>query len=279
MELVLSADALKRASARSITAVIPYFAYSRQEKKGGVRGPISARAVADMLQSVGVDRVVTLDIHAEAIEGFFSIPFDNLAAFPLMVPHLVTKYGSDKITLVSPDAGGMSRVVAASQILSRYIVRMDSSESLEGESPIRIEGMYKRRARPNEVAEMRFIGDGDGARDATCILVDDIYDTGGSALTAARALRDAGAKRVVICMTHPIFSKGGLENCRASQWDDGSPLVHEIVTTDSLPLRRAQGDLVTVVSSQSLLAEAIRRICCGQAASLRELQGFCGLTD
>lgn len=279
MELCLTADALRRASARSITAVVPYYGYSRQEKKDKVRGPISARVVADMLEVVGVNRLITLDIHAEAIEGFFRIPVDNLAAFPLMVPHLTKKYGADRIVMVSPDAGGMPRVVAASNILARYMAE-SGIEGPDGESPhIQVEGMYKKRVRPNEVAEMRFIGDGESARGATCILIDDMLDTAGSAMRAAKALKQLGAGRVVICATHPIFSRGGLEQLSTATCDNGARVVDEVVTTDSLPLRYAQGNLITVVSVKPLLAEAIKRICSGQAASLRELQGFCGESD
>lgn len=270
VELALSADALKRASARSITAIVPYFGYSRQDRKGGVRGPVSARWIADVYQNSGIDRVVTIDIHAEQVEGFFDKPMDNLAAFPLFVPHLAKRYGSDKIAVVSPDAGGMRRAEQAGDLLARYLGR----DGRDSDSLIRVEGMYKRRERANEVAESRLIGDGDSIRGATCILIDDILDTGGSALKAAKTLREHGATKVVICATHGLFSRNSVQMFRNARDTSGKRIVDEIVVTDTLPLKRGAGDLITVVSVKNLLAEAIRRICAGNAESLRELQGF-----
>ena len=279
VEMCLTADALKRASARSITAVIPYFGYSRQDRKGGVRGPISARWAADVYQTSGIDRVVTIDIHAEQIEGFFNGAMDNLAGFPLMVNHIATKYGSGKITVVSPDAGGMTRAVNASGLLARHLTMRASRGDSVSDSPIRVEGMYKRRDRPNEVSESQLIGDGESVRDATCILVDDMLDTGGSALKAAKSLREYGAKNVVICATHALFSKQCVDLFRNTTTSDGRRIVDEVIVTDTLPLTRGKGDLITVVSVETLLAEAIKRICRGDAASLRELSGFCGSFD
>ncbi len=279
VEMCLTADALKRASARSITAVIPYFGYSRQDRKGGVRGPISARWAADVYQTSGIDRVVTIDIHAEQIEGFFNGAMDNLAGFPLMVNHIAAKYGGGKITVVSPDAGGMTRAVNASGLLARHLAIKTAQGDALTSSPIRVEGMYKRRDRPNEVAESRLIGDGESVRDATCILVDDMLDTGGSALKAAKSLREYGAKNVVICATHALFSKQCVDMFRNTMTTDGKRVVDEVIVTDTLPLSRGKGDLITVVSVETLLAEAIKRICRGDAASLRELSGFCGSFD
>ena len=276
VELGLTADALKRASARSITAVIPYFGYSRQDRKGGVRGPISARWVADLYETSGIDRVVTIDIHAEQIEGFFKGAMDNLAGFPLMVHHICKKYGSGKITVVSPDAGGMQRAVNASHLLARHLTMVSASGEPVLDTPIRVEGMYKRRDKPNEIAESRLIGDGESVRDATCILVDDMVDTGGSAIKAAESLRAYGAKSVVICATHALFSKRCVDLFRNTKTATGQRVVDEVLVTDTLPLRRGRGDLITVVSVETLLAEAIKRICRGDAASLRELAGFCG---
>ena len=279
VELCLTVDALKRASARSITAVVPYFGYSRQDRKDKHRAPISARWAADMLEKSGVNRVVTIDIHAEQIEGFFSVPMDNLAGFPLMVPHLAQRYGDSKITIVSPDAGGMKRAEAAGQVLARHLSRFSEDEGLTIDAEIRVEGMYKRRDRPGHVAESKLIGDGDSVRGATCILVDDMIDTGGSSITAAKLLRASGAKNIVLCATHPIFSKQCVERFRAATSDAGGRLIDEVVVTDTVPLRRGKGELITVISVESLLAEAIRRICKGAGASLRELQGFTGSFD
>ena len=136
--------------------------------------------------------------------------------------------------------------------------------------------MYKRRDKPNEIAESRLIGDGESVRDATCILVDDMVDTGGSAIKAAESLRAYGAKSVVICATHALFSKRCVDLFRNTKTATGQRVVDEVLVTDTLPLRRGRGDLITVVSVETLLAEAIKRICRGDAASLRELAGFCG---
>lgn len=279
VELCLTVDALKRASARSITAVVPYFGYSRQDRKDKHRAPISARWAADMLEKSGVSRVVTVDIHAEQIEGFFSVPMDNLAGFPLMVPHLAERYGKGKITIVSPDAGGMKRAEAAGQVLARHLSRFSEEEGYVIDGEIRVEGMYKRRDKPGHVAESKLIGDGDSVRDATCILVDDMIDTGGSSITAAKLLRASGAKNIVLCATHPIFSKRCVERFRATVSDSGARVIDEVVVTDTLPLQRGKGSLITVISIETLLAEAIRRICRGGGASLRELQGFTGSFD
>jgi ribose-phosphate pyrophosphokinase len=279
VELCLTVDALKRASARSITAVVPYFGYSRQDRKDKHRAPISARWAADMLEKSGVNRVVTIDIHAEQIEGFFSVPMDNLAGFPLMVPHLAERYGDTKITIVSPDAGGMKRAEAAGQVLARHLSRFSDQEGHTIDAEIRVEGMYKRRDKPGHVAESKLIGDGDSVRDATCILVDDMIDTGGSSVTAAKLLRASGARNIVLCATHPIFSKQCVERFRTATSDKGDRLIDEVVVTDTIPLRRGKGDLITVISVETLLAEAIRRVCKGAGASLRELQGFTGSFD
>ncbi len=279
VELNLTVDALKRASARSITAVVPYFPYSRQDRKDKQRAPISARWAADVHEISGVNRVVTIDIHAEQIEGFFSVPMDNLAGFPLMVPHLAKRYGSSKIAIVSPDAGGMKRAEAAGEALARHLSRFSEEEGYTIDAEIRVEGMYKRRDKPGHVAESKLIGDGDSIRGATCILVDDMIDTGGSSIKAAQLLRSSGAKNIVLCATHPIFSKQCVENFRKAPDDGGGRLIDEVVVTDTIPLRRGQGDLITVISVETLLAEAIRRICSGAGASLRELQGFTGSFD
>jgi ribose-phosphate pyrophosphokinase len=269
-ELGLLADAAKRASVRSITAIIPYFGYSRQDRKGEDRSPVSARWVADQYQNSGVDRVVTVDIHSEQVEGFFDRPMDNLAAFPLFIPHLAKRYSGDKLAVVSPDSGGMKRAEKGAELLSRYL----ANNVGERDAAIGVECMYKRRERANEVAESRLTGDGDSIRGATCILIDDILDTGGSALKAAKTLRSYGASKVVVCATHGLFSRNGVSMFRNAVDTEGKRIVDEIVVTDTLPLRRAKGDLITVVSVQPLLAEAIRRICAGNAESLRELKGF-----
>jgi ribose-phosphate pyrophosphokinase len=232
-----------------------------------------------VLEKSGVSRVVTIDIHAEQIEGFFSVPMDNLAGFPLMVPHLAERYGKGKITIVSPDAGGMKRAEAAGQVLARHLARFSEDDGYVIDAEIRVEGMYKRRDKPGHVAESKLIGDGDSVRDATCILVDDIIDTGGSSITAAKLLRASGAKNIVLCATHPIFSKQCVERFRTTTCDSGERLIDEVVVTDTIPLRRGTGDLITVISVETLLAEAIRRVCKGAGASLRELQGFTGSFD
>lgn len=235
MELLIMVDALRRASAGSITAVIPYYGYARQDRKVAPRTPITAKLVADLLQAAGVDRVVAIDLHAGQIQGFFNIPFDHLFAMPaLLDEHLRAHYAHD-VVIVSPDAGGVERARAFSKRLGGTLAIID-----------------KRRERANESEVMNIIGEVDGRR---CLLLDDIIDTAGTLVNAANALAKAGAKSVAACATHPVLSGPAVTRIKES------PL-SEVVVTNSIPLSeeaKASGKF-KVISVARLLAEAIRRI-------------------
>jgi ribose-phosphate pyrophosphokinase len=235
MELLIMVDALRRASAGSITAVIPYYGYARQDRKVAPRTPITAKLVADVLVAAGVDRIVAIDLHAGQIQGFFNIPFDHLFAMPAFLDqHLRDHYGKD-VVIVSPDAGGVERARA-------YAKRLDGSLAI----------IDKRRERANESEVMNIIGEVAGKR---CLILDDIIDTAGTLVNAATALMKAGAKSVAACATHPVLSGPALSRIKES------PLT-EVVVSNSIPLSeeaKASGKF-KVVSVARLLAEAIRRI-------------------
>ncbi len=235
MELLIIIDALKRSSAGRITAAIPYFGYARQDRKTKPRVPITAKLVADMITTAGADRVLTLDLHAGQIMGFFNIPVDNLFALPILVPYLREKYLGPDVTIVAPDVGGVERA-------RLFATRLDNV-------PIAV--IDKRRAGPNMVASMNVVGDVDGQ---TCIIVDDMVDTGGTLIKAAQTLKDRGAKHVVACCVHPVLSG----DSRARLNDSA---IEEFVVTDTVPHEYVKkGDKFTQVSVASLFAEAIRRI-------------------
>ena len=236
MELLIMADAVRRASASSLTAVMPYFGYARQERKSASRSPISAKLVADMLTSAGVDRVLSLELHAAQIQGFFNIPVDNLYAEPVLVDDMRQHYNSPDSVIVSPDVGGVVRVRSLAKVLDKPIAIID-----------------KRRPAPNETAVMHVIGDVQGK---TCILYDDMIDTAGTITAAAEALLTrGGAKRVVAYAAHGVLSGPALERLQASS-------LAEIVVTDTIPQAAHQQvcSKLRIVSSAPLLAEAIRRI-------------------
>jgi ribose-phosphate pyrophosphokinase len=233
MELLLMIDALKRASARRITAVIPFYAYAKQEKKMAGREPISAKLVADMITTAGADRVLTIDLHAPAIEGFFDIPVDHLRAAPILVQHF-RDLGRDDIVVVSPDAGGVGRANDFRQRLA---------------APLAI--IAKQRPRPDVAEVLDMVGD---VRGKTAIVVDDMISTGGTMIEAADVLRDRGAVDVCACATHAVFADG------ASAALIGSSL-SELVVTDTVPLPASlQGSKIKTVSVAPLLAESIKRI-------------------
>jgi ribose-phosphate pyrophosphokinase len=236
MELVLMADALRRASAGSITAVIPYFGYARQDRRvRSARVPISAKVVADMIASVGIERILTVDLHADQIQGFFYMPVDNAYASSVILED-VKASGYEGSLVVSPDVGGVVRARAFAKYLP------------DGELAI----LDKRRAKPNEAKIMHIIGDVAG-RD--CIIVDDIVDTAGTLLNAAVALKEHGATRVVAYCTHAVLSGHALENISRSSLD-------ELVVTDTIPLssKAQQCGKIRQLSLAPMLAEAIRRI-------------------
>jgi ribose-phosphate pyrophosphokinase len=234
MELLLMLDALRRASAKRITAVLPYFGYARQDRKVAPRVPISAKLIADLITVAGASRVLTLELHAGQIQGFFNIPVDNLYATPVLLPYIRERVRGSRVSVVSPDAGGVERARA-------FAKRLDASLAI----------IDKRRGGPNEVAEMRIIGEVEGS---TAVIVDDIVDTAGTVIAASEALLQAGAQRVLAACTHPVLSGAAIERL-------ATPALEELVVTDTIPLRpeaRALGK-IRVVSVARLMAEAIRR--------------------
>jgi len=233
MELVIMVDALRRASARRITAVMPYYGYARQDRKNAPRVPISAKVVAEMLMVVGVRRVLCMDLHAGQIQGFFNIPVDHLYAAPVLLKHIDRQY--DNPIMVSPDAGGVERTRAFAKRLNIGLAIID-----------------KRRDRPNECEALHVIGDVKGK---TAILLDDMVDTAGTLCSAAATLLKNGAKEVHACCSHPVLSGPAVERITNSE-------IKTLVVTNSIPLREEaqRCDKIKVLSVSSLLAEAIRRI-------------------
>jgi ribose-phosphate pyrophosphokinase len=236
MELLICIDALRRASAKRITAVMPYFGYARQDRKPGPRTPISAKLVANLITVAGANRVLSVDLHAGQIQGFFDIPTDNLYAAPVMSADIQARFAGRPITVVSPDVGGVVRARALAK-------RLDNA-------PLAI--VDKRRERPGESEVMNIIGDVSGR---FCILIDDIVDSAGTLCNAAAALREGGAEDVVAYCTHGVLSGG------AAARVDRSAL-SELVITDSIaPVGEAEtGERIRILTIAPLLAEAIRRI-------------------
>jgi ribose-phosphate pyrophosphokinase len=236
MELLLLMDALRRASAKRITAVIPYFGYGRQDRKVAPRVPISAKLVADLVTTAGASRVLTVDLHAGQIQGFFNIPVDNLYAMPVLIGYLRKRLDNKKVVVISPDAGGVERARAFARRLNAGLAIID-----------------KRRVRASEVAEMRLVGE---VKDAVGVLVDDMIDTAGTITEAAKVVSNAGAIEVFAVATHPILSDPACDRLNKS-------IISEIIVTNSIPLRaKAQAELskLKVLSVAPFVAEAIRRI-------------------
>ena len=235
MELLIMCDALRRASAGSITAVLPYYGYGRQDRKVAPRTPITSKLVADLIQASGVTRVVSVDLHAGQIQGFFNIPFDHLFAMPVMLEDYLKRNFDSQAVFVSPDAGGVERARAYSKRLNASLAIVD-----------------KRRERANVSEVMNLIGD---VRGKECIIVDDMIDTAGTLVGAAKALVDNGATKVVACATHGVFSGPAIQ--RISE----SPLT-EVVVTDTMPLSDSARACPKIkqVSIARLLGEAIKRI-------------------
>ncbi|HHJ80348.1 MAG TPA: ribose-phosphate diphosphokinase [Candidatus Tenderia electrophaga] len=237
MELCVMIDAMRRASAGRITAVIPYFGYSRQDRRSrSVRVPISARVVADMITVSGANRVLTVDLHADQIQGFFDLPVDNIYASPILLGDIWRHKTGDNMVVVSPDVGGVVRARALAKLLD------DADLAI----------IDKRRPKANEARVMNIIGDVEGR---TCVLVDDLVDTAGTLCKAADALKERGATKVVAYCTHPVLSGPAVSNIEASQLD-------ELVVTDTIPLTaEAQAcSKIRQLSLAELLAETIRRI-------------------
>ncbi len=235
MELVIMIDALKRSSASRITAVLPYYGYGRQDRKDKPRVPISAKLVADLLSKAGTNRVITMDLHAGQIQGFFDIPVDHLFAAPVMLEYLDSLDVSDNLVIVSPDAGGVERARAYAKRLNRTLAVMD-----------------KRRGDSNEIETIRVIGDVEGK---TALIVDDIVDSAGTLVKAADALLEAKAERVLAACTHAVLSGVAHERLMKSR-------IEELIVTDSIPLssEKAGCPKVKVLSVSVLLGKAIQSV-------------------
>jgi ribose-phosphate pyrophosphokinase len=242
MELMIMVDALKRASARRITAVIPYFGYARQDRRPrSMRVPISAKVVANLLETVGVERVLTMDLHADQIQGFFDIPVDNIYASPVLLSDLKSKAYPD-LVVVSPDVGGVVRARALAKQLGSELAIID-----------------KRRPKANVSEVMHVIGEIEGRN---CVIMDDMIDTAGTLVKAAEVLKERGAKRVFAYCTHPIFSGPAIERIAGSQLD-------EVVITNTIPLSDAARACKKIrqLTVAFLFAETIRRISDGESVT------------
>ncbi len=234
MEILLMVDALRRASAARITAVMPYYGYARQDRKAQPRVPISARLIADLLTVAGIDRVLTIDLHAGQIQGFFDIPVDHLYASPVLVDYVKKTYKND-IVIVSPDAGGVERARAFAKRLNASLAIID-----------------KRREKANVSEVMNVIGEVEGK---IAILFDDMIDTAGTITNGAAALKKNGAKKVVAACAHAVLSGPALDRINAS-------VLEEVIVTNTIPMdsNKEKCDKLTVLSVASLLGEAIKRI-------------------
>ena len=244
MELLVLVDALKRASAASVTAVVPYFGYARQDRRPrSSRVPITAKVAAKMFGAVGTDRVLTVDLHADQIQGFFDMPVDNVYASPLLLADIWRAHGTDNLIVVSPDVGGVVRARAIAKPLD------DADLAI----------IDKRRPKANVSTVMNIIGDVEGK---TCVLVDDIVDTAGTLCAAANALKERGALKVAAYCTHPVLSGAAIDNVTRSQLD-------ELVVTDTIRLSEAAKACPKIrqLSVAELLAETIRRVAFGESVS------------
>ena len=235
MELLLIVDALKRASAHRITAVIPYYGYARQDRKVQPRVPISAKLVADLITAAGINRILTMDLHAAQIQGFFNIPVDNLYASPVLLDYVRSAYHFKNLVIVSPDAGGVERARSFAKKLQCSIAIID-----------------KRREVANISQIMNVIGN---VENKDTIILDDMVDTGGTTIQAAEALKDKGAKRVVAACTHAVLSDNAVEKVNNS-------VLEELIVTNTIPLdsKTEQCKKLTVLSIAPLIGEAIKRI-------------------
>jgi ribose-phosphate pyrophosphokinase len=242
MELLIIIDALRRASARRITAVVPYFGYARQDRKPGARTPISAKLVANLITNAGADRVMTLDLHAGQIQGFFDIPTDNLYASPVMVRDIRDRFDLEKIMVVSPDVGGVVRARGLAKRINAPLAIID-----------------KRRERAGESEVMNVIGE---VKDYTCVLVDDIVDSGGTLVNAADALLEQGATEVYAYISHGVLSGGAVARITASR-------LKELVITDSIQPTKAvhEAKNIRTLSIDTLIGEAIGRTASEESVS------------
>jgi len=234
MELLIMIDALKRASADRITAVMPYYGYARQDRKAAPRAPITAKLVADLLTTAGANRVISVDLHAGQIQGFFNIPVDNLYATPLLLEYIKRSYPGNLI-IISPDTGGVVRARAFAKRLGATLAIVD-----------------KRRDTPNESQVMNVIGD---VKDRSAIILDDMIDTAGTVVQAADAIKNEGALEVSVCCTHPVLSGPAIDRLESS-------IIKEVIVTDTIPLhQRAEScKKMKVLSIAGVLSESIKRI-------------------
>ncbi len=232
MELLIMIDAFKRASAKEITAVIPYYGYARQDRKDQPRVPITAKLLADLIATAGADRVMTLDLHAGQIQGFFNIPVDHLYSAPVLVEYF-KKQKIENLVIVSPDAGGVERARVFAKRLDATLAIID-----------------KRREGPNHTKVMNIIGEVSGR---TALIVDDLIDTAGTIVQAAEAVRQKGAAQVILACTHPVFSGEAVARLNGAA-------INEIVVTDTIPLTGKNVDRLTTLSIGPIMGEAIRRI-------------------
>tara|TARA_B100001121_G_C18645847_1_gene601579 strand:+ start:540 stop:1472 length:933 start_codon:yes stop_codon:yes gene_type:complete len=235
MELLLCIDALKRSSAKNITAVIPYFGYARQDRKVVPRTSISAKLVSNLITKAGADRVVTVDLHAGQIQGFFDIPVDNLFSTPIFARHAKKRIKSKKIVCVAPDVGGTERARALGKLLNVGLAIVD-----------------KRRPKPGQSQVMNVIGD---VRNQTCVIVDDIIDSGGTIVNAAKALKQRGAKEVYVYITHGVLSGDAVKKIKNS-------VIKNLVITDTIDNSQKTKNVknIEVLPISSLMGEAIKRI-------------------
>ncbi len=243
MELLVIIDALKRASADRITAVLPYYGYARQDRKVSPRTPISGKLVADLITAAGADRVLTMDLHAGQIQGFFDIPVDHLFAKPVLMEYMRDNFVQKNLVIVSPDAGGAERTRSFAKLLGAPMAMID-----------------KRRSKPNESDVMNIIGDVSGMY---AVIIDDIIDTAGTMVKAAEALKKNGAQGVAACCTHAVLSGPAIDRINSS-------CIDEIIVTDTIPLNEKQEacSKIKSLSVAGLLAEAIRRIHNADSVSL-----------
>ncbi|MDR0971438.1 MAG: ribose-phosphate pyrophosphokinase [Bacteroidales bacterium] len=236
MELLMYVDAAKRASAKKIIAVIPYFGFARQDRKDKPRVPISAKLIADLLHAVGITRIITIDLHADQIQGFFDVPVDHLYASSIFIPYLRglanDNFKLNDVLFASPDVGGTKRA-------SEYAKKLGCGFVM----------CYKQRNKPNEVGVMQLIGD---VKDKHVILVDDIVDTGSTLCKAAQVIMDNGAKSVRAMITHPVLSGNAVEKIENS-------VMEELIVTDTIPLRQVSAK-IRALSVAPILSEAIRRV-------------------
>lgn len=236
MELFIMLDAFRRASAKRITVVVPYYGYARQDKKIKPREPITARLIANILEGAGADRMVAVDLHADQIQGFFNIPVDHLYGGPILGKYFVERgFREDKdVVVVSPDVGGVGRAKALAEMLRCPFVVI-----------------AKRRPAPNQVEVLEIVGDYVGKR---CVMIDDMIDTGGSIVSGAQALMDRGAREVIACCTHPVFSSDARKRLQDSCFS-------EIVALDTIPVTNGEDfEKLSVLTVAPLIADAIRRI-------------------